>query len=185
VLSETEAENARRAFLVRYPGLAAWMDRSFIQSNRLGFIAIGRLGRVIDASWQHQWQPDGKYIWRLWDGDDAEEDTDEDDTRLRSSLQRRGFLKRTLCCNAPVQGACADSAMLALTWIDAGLIEVGIAGGPVLFVHDEIVLEVPEADTERAGSMLVDCMTRAFATAFPNAPLCGLVEVQIRDAWGK
>jgi DNA polymerase-1 len=186
VLSEPEAETARRAFLARYPGLAAWMDHSFIQSNRLGFIAIGRLGRVIEAPWQHQWQPDGKYVWRLSDADDAEEDIiDEDDTRLRLSSQRRGLLKRTLCCNAPVQGACADSAILALTWIDAVLMEAGIAGGPVLFVHDEIVLEAPEADAERAGSMLVDCMTRAFASTFPNAPLCGLVEVQIRDAWGK
>jgi DNA polymerase I-like protein with 3'-5' exonuclease and polymerase domains len=53
----------------------------------------------------------------------------------------------------------------------------------VLFVHDEIVLEVPEADAERAGALLVDTMTRAFATMFPDAPLTGLVELKIQTAW--
>jgi hypothetical protein len=74
--------------------------------------------------------------------------------------------------------------MMALTWIDAALDAAGIQGGPVLFVHDEIVLEVPAADAERASGLLVDCMTRAFATTFPNAPLTNLVELKIVDAWG-
>ena len=50
-------------------------------------------------------------------------------------------------------------------------------------MHDEIVLEVPEADTGRAGELLVDCMTRAFATVFPNAPLTKLVKLEVREAW--
>jgi DNA polymerase I-like protein with 3'-5' exonuclease and polymerase domains len=182
VLSESEAETARRAFLARYPGLDAWMDRSFVQSNRQGCIAIGRLGRVIEVSWEHQQRPDGRYNWQF--PDDEDDDIDEEGISQRPPLPWRAVLKRTLCCNAPVQGACADAAMLALTWIDAALIEAGIEGGPVLFVHDEIVLEVPEADAERAGAMLVDCMTRAFATTFVNSPLNGLVELQITDAWG-
>jgi hypothetical protein len=181
VLSEDEAETARKAFLARYPALAGWMDTSFTQSNRLGFIAIGRLGRVIEAAWEHQQRLDGKYNWRYLDED--EEDIDEDEAP-QPPLQWQAVLKRTLCCNAPVQGACADAAMLALTFIDAALIKAGIQGGPVLFVHDEIVLEVPEADAERAGALLVDCMMRAFSTTFPNAPLDALVELQITDAWG-
>ncbi|MBV8523207.1 MAG: hypothetical protein JOY71_13970 [Acetobacteraceae bacterium] len=180
VLSESEAEAALRAFLTRYQGLNAWMDHNFIQSNQRGSIAIGQLGRVIEASWEHQHPTDGKYSWPFRDED--EEDIDEEDAQQRQPW--RAVLKRTLTCNAPVQGACADAAMLALTWIDAALIEAGILGGPVLFVHDEIVLEVPEADAERAGSLLVDCMTQAFAITFPNAPLTNLVELKIRDAWG-
>ena len=62
-------------------------------------------------------------------------------------------LKRTLCCNAPIQGACADAAMRALILVDAALFEAGIDGGPVIFIHDEIVLEVPEADAERARTI--------------------------------
>src|SRR6185503_1950030 len=37
---------------------------------------------------------------------------------------------------------------------------------------------------ERAAALLSDCMTRAFAAVFPNAPLNGLVEQKITDAWG-
>ena len=42
--------------------------------------------------------------------------------------------------------------MLALTAIDATLFEAGIEGGPVAAPHDEIVLEVPEADAGRAAA---------------------------------
>jgi len=73
--------------------------------------------------------------------------------------------------------------MLALSWIDAALSEAGITGRPVLFVHDEIALEVPEANAARAGAMLVDCMTRAFVTTFPNTPITGLLELRIQAAW--
>ena len=127
VLSEREAEIARQAFLGRYPSMAAWMDGNFVRSNQSGFIAIGRLGRVIEASWEPQQQIDGKYNRRFPDDDD---DIDEEKTEHRTSLHWRVGLKRTLTCNAPVQGACADAAMLALTWIDARLIEAGISGGP-------------------------------------------------------
>jgi DNA polymerase-1 len=179
VLSEDDAERARQAFLARYPDLAAWMDRSYAQSNQQGAVVAGRLGRVIEVAWERQQRVDGRYNWRFPD----EDDTDDLDEEERPPLPWRSVLKRTLCCNAPVQGACADAAMLALTWTDAALIEVGISGGPVLFVHDEIVLEVREADAVHAGALLVEAMTRAFAATFPNAPLAGLVELRIQAAW--
>ncbi len=74
--------------------------------------------------------------------------------------------------------------MRALILVDAALFEAGIDGGPVIFNHDEIVLEVPEADAERARTILVEGMTRAFAATFPDAPLNGLVETKITTAWG-
>ena len=39
-LSEDDAEAARQAFLARYPDLAAWMDRSYAQSNQQGAISL-------------------------------------------------------------------------------------------------------------------------------------------------
>jgi DNA polymerase-1 len=188
VLSEEDAETARRAFLTRYPNLAAWMDRNHAEANQQGSIAIGSLGRVIEAAWEQPRLPDGRYNWRR--GEEAEDpfagiDDDSDDRAHAVPVLWRPVLKRTLCCNAPVQGACAEAAMLALTKIDAALAEANIAGGPVLFVHDEIVLEVPEADATRASTLLVEAMTQAFAVTFPGAPLNGLVEVKIRNSWGE
>jgi DNA polymerase I-like protein with 3'-5' exonuclease and polymerase domains len=43
VMSLAETEEARRAFLARYPRFGSWMDSNFARSNRLGFIIIGRL----------------------------------------------------------------------------------------------------------------------------------------------
>ena len=61
--------------------------------------------------------------------------------------------------------------MLALARIDADLSAAGIDGGPVAWLRDEIVAEVPEVDAEEARRLLVAAMTDAFAETFPGAPL--------------
>jgi DNA polymerase-1 len=171
LLTGDEAETARRAFLGRYSGLNAWMDHSYTQSNEQGFITIGKLGRVIELSWESPKLPDGPYDYRRGDDPDEQFDTTDDGEEwLVQPVPRRAELKRTLYCNAPIQGACADAAMRALILVDAAMIDAGIDGGPVLFVHDEIVVEVPEADAERARTILIEAMTRTFAETFPDDP---------------
>ena len=91
----------------------------------------------------------------------------------------------TQCLNLPIQGACADAFMLALATIDAALFEAGIEGGPVAAPHDEIVLEVPQADAARAAVLLKEAMTAAFAATFPGAPLRDLVAVKIGRSWAE
>jgi hypothetical protein len=185
LLTGDEAEAARQAFLGRYPDLAAWMDKSYAQSNEQGFITTGKLGRVIEAVWESPKLPDGSYNWHRGDDSDELFDLiDDGEEWLARPHPLRTTLKRTQCCNAPIQGACADAAMRALILVDAALHAAGIDGSPVIFNHDEIVLEVPEADAERACTILVESMTRAFAESFPDAPLDGLVETKIATAWG-
>jgi DNA polymerase-1 len=91
----------------------------------------------------------------------------------------------TTCCNLPVQGACADAAMLALAYVDDRLFDAGIDGGPVAWLHDEIVLEVPEDQPEQAAEILKQAMIDGFAETFPGAPLNGLVEPHIGPNWGE
>jgi DNA polymerase-1 len=91
----------------------------------------------------------------------------------------------TQCLNLPIQGACADAFMLALTMIDAALFEAGIEGGPIAAPHDEVVLEVPQADAGRAAILLKEAMVDAFAATFPGAPLRNLVAVKIGRAWAE
>jgi hypothetical protein len=161
------------------------MDHSYAQSNEQGFITVGKLGRVIEAAWESPKTPDGSYDWHYGDDPDGSFDLSDDSYEwMAGSLPWRATLKRTQCCNAPIQGACADAAMKALILVDAALIEIGTDGGPVIFNHDEIVLEVSEVDAERARTILVESMTRAFAETFPDAPLNGLVETKIATAWG-
>jgi DNA polymerase I-like protein with 3'-5' exonuclease and polymerase domains len=75
--------------------------------------------------------------------------------------------------------------MLALHAIDWMLPAEGIEGWLVAWMHDEILIEVPEADAERASVLLVKAMTDAFAETFPGAPLNGLVEAKIGRSWAE
>ena len=91
----------------------------------------------------------------------------------------------TRACNLPVQGACADASMLALAYVDDRLFEAEIDGGPVAWLHDEIVLEVREDQAERAAAILKQSMIDGFAETFSGAPLNGLVEPHIGANWGE
>jgi DNA polymerase I-like protein with 3'-5' exonuclease and polymerase domains len=186
-LSLAEAEAARQGFLRRYSTYAEWMPRNHTRSNQRGMIVIGRLGRVIEAAWEAKAK--GKRFGGIrWDDDEDHEADDEaaisDDFFYTNSGWTQDALKYTLCCNAPIQGACADASMLALIKVDAALREAGIAGGPVLFVHDEIVLEIGHEDGAAASRILTEGMTAAFAETFPGAPLDDVVSVHIGDSWG-
>jgi DNA polymerase-1 len=94
-------------------------------------------------------------------------------------------LKYTLCCNSPIQGACADATMIALLNVDSALRAAGIAGGPVLCVHDEIVLEVPTDQVMQASEILQTEMRKAFAETFPTASLRGVVECHNGRNWAE
>jgi DNA polymerase I-like protein with 3'-5' exonuclease and polymerase domains len=91
----------------------------------------------------------------------------------------------TRCCNLPVQGACADASMLALSYVDDRLFEAAIDGGPVAWLHDEIVLEVRADQAEQAAEILAQSMIDGFAETFPGAPLNGLVEPHIGANWAE
>ena len=75
--------------------------------------------------------------------------------------------------------------MRCSTYVDDRLFAAGIEGGPVAWLHDEIVLEVREDQAERAAEILKQAMIDGFAETFPGAPLNGLVEPHIGPNWGE
>ena len=75
--------------------------------------------------------------------------------------------------------------MLALAYVDDRLFEAGIEGGPVAWLHDEIVIEVREDQADRAAEILKQAMIDGFAETFPGAPLNGLVDPHIGLNWGE
>jgi DNA polymerase I-like protein with 3'-5' exonuclease and polymerase domains len=186
-LSLDEATSARQTFLRRYATYARWMDTHHTRCTDSGIIHIGRLGRVIEAAWEEKkhgsrHHEDEDDDWS--NGDDLYEGFSDNDYGSNGPGWAYDILKYTLCCNAPVQGSCADASMLALMKTDAALQKAGIEGGPVLFVHDEIVLEVAEKDAEAARKILTDCMVKGFSETFPGAPLVGVVSTGIGPNWG-
>jgi DNA polymerase-1 len=82
--------------------------------------------------------------------------------------------------NTPVQGAGADGAKnaLALLWETR---ERCPSATPVLFVHDEIVIEVDVDEAEMASDWLVDCMTRGMQQFLQKVPV--VVETSIARDW--
>jgi DNA polymerase I-like protein with 3'-5' exonuclease and polymerase domains len=183
-----EALEGRDALFRRYPEHLRWMDRNTKQSRRRGCIEIGRLGRVIEEKWEAPEVSKAAAKRRGAISEDYDDGPDDDDlvdawfSMLSSSEE--SALRYTLCCNAPVQGACADAGMLALIKIDTALRDAEIDGTLAMFIHDEIVIEVVEHQAEQARGILVRCMTEAFAETFPGAPLNGLVSTAVGKTWG-
>jgi DNA polymerase-1 len=65
----------------------------------------------------------------------------------------RGFAERT-AINTPMQGGAADLIKLAMIRIDRQLEEEGWKSRLLLQVHDELVLESPPDEVERAAFMI-------------------------------
>ena len=80
--------------------------------------------------------------------------------------------------NAPMQGSAADIIKRAMLRVDRWLREAGLASRMIMQVHDELVLEVPEAELETITGGICEQMS---AAAELSVPL--LVETGIGDNW--
>jgi hypothetical protein len=159
VLTEDEAHEWLIVFTRSYPDFAKWRYTHSEQCKAQGCIIIGR-GAASGFG----------RIYAL-------------------SQLPAGMSPYTRSCNFPIQGACADASMLALTAIDQMLFDAGIDGGPIAWVHDEILLEVPAGDAERAAKLLERAMVHAFEETFPGSRemglLNGLVDIHIGSNWAE
>ena len=155
VLDFDEAKAWLQAFADTYYGFARWRRDHYRRCEGRRYIVIGR-----DAS---------RGIGRIYP----------------QSRVPEGGSFYTRCCNLPVQGACADASMLALAYVDDRLFDAGIDGGPVAWLHDEIVLEVRDDQAELAAEILKQAMIDGFIETFPGAPINRLVEPHIGMSWAE
>jgi DNA polymerase-1 len=89
----------------------------------------------------------------------------------------RGFAERT-AVNTPLQGTAADLLKIAMLRLDREIRERGLQAKMLLQVHDELVLEVPEAEVETVKAVLKECMENAHALSVPLD-----VEVSVGGNW--
>ena len=89
----------------------------------------------------------------------------------------RSFAERT-AINTPIQGTAADIMKLAMLRVDAALRKSGLSSRVLLQVHDELVLEVKEAEREATAALLQTEMQNAFKL---DVPL--LAEVNYGKDW--
>lgn len=90
----------------------------------------------------------------------------------------RSFSER-VAINAPLQGTAADVIKRAMISLHKRLKVEGVQAKMLLQVHDELVLEAPEAEAETIAAIVREEMQNA---AHLSVPLT--VEVQIGDDWG-
>jgi DNA polymerase-1 len=97
---------------------------------------------------------------------------------IRSSNQGRRQGAERAAINAPMQGTAADLIKLAMIAVDRHLREAGLASRIIMQVHDELVLEVPEAERATIAEVLPRLMNGVAQLAVPL-----LVEVGTGPNW--
>ena len=80
--------------------------------------------------------------------------------RLRQAAERQAM-------NAGIQGLAADIFKVALVRLDSALEKQGFEGRIILQVHDEVILETPEAERDPVSELTVETMAGACQLRVP------------------
>jgi len=87
------------------------------------------------------------------------------DLRARNFQMRAEAERQAM--NTPIQGSAADLIKKAMLDVGRALSEGGFRARLVLQIHDELLLEVPEAEGEQVLRLTRECMEVALALAVP------------------
>ncbi len=83
-----------------------------------------------------------------------------------SSHNVRAFGER-VAMNAPIQGSAADIIKIAMVNVQSRLKKEGLKAKLVLQVHDELIVESPEEESDAAAKILKEEMENAYALSVP------------------
>ena len=92
-------------------------------------------------------------------------------------VQLRNFAERT-ALNSPLQGSAADLIKLAMIAIDARIASEKFEAKMILQVHDELLFEAPEKETEALTDLVRDEMENVYKLAVPL-----VVEIGVGANW--
>jgi DNA polymerase-1 len=81
--------------------------------------------------------------------------------------------------NTPIQGSAADIVKLAMLRVDRRLREEKLGSRMILQIHDELLLEVPEAEADRVEELLREEMESAVELSVPLK-----VSIERGGSWG-
>ena len=95
----------------------------------------------------------------------------------RNANERQGAER--VAVNSPIQGSAADVMKLAMLKVDAALSARFPEAKLLLQVHDELIVEAPEAQAAEVAAAIEEAMAGAYAMSVPLR-----VGVEIADSWG-
>ena len=132
--SRQEAGEFIKHYLERYQGVKEYMERMKALARSQGYVST-LLGR-------RRYLPDIN----------------------NRNFNLRSFAERTAINTpiTPIQGTAADIMKLAMLRVDAALKQSGLSSRVLLQVHDELVLEVKEAEREATAALVQTEMQNAF-----------------------
>ena len=94
-----------------------------------------------------------------------------------SNANMRNFGERA-AMNTPVQGTAADIIKLSMVKVFQALQEGHFAAKLILQVHDELIIEAPEQETEQVCALLKNCMEQVISLSVPL-----VAEVKFGESW--
>ena len=149
-LTLAEAENFVAAYFQRFPGVKNYLDGMRRQAAEQGYVET-LLGR-------RRYFPALKTLT---------------DRNQRQREEREAI-------NAPIQGTAADIMKLAMLRLPAALRQAGLSARMTLQVHDELVLECPQAEAKQAAAVVRSVMENAYPLAVPL-----ITEARLGANWGQ
>ncbi|HUS85591.1 MAG TPA: DNA polymerase, partial [Anaerolineales bacterium] len=138
-LTLAEAENFVTAYFDRFPSVKSYLENIRREVSEKGYVTT-LLGRR-------------RYFPQLLNGASVSE-------MARARANREAI-------NAPIQGTAADIIKLAMLKLPDRLAGTSLAARMLLQVHDELVLECPEAELEQTAAIVQDVMQDAYDLVVP------------------
>lgn len=136
-LTLAESENFVKAYFKKFPGVKAYLDGIRRDAAEKGFVET-LLGRR-------------RYFPLL-------------QSKVNAQVKNR---EEREAINAPIQGTAADIMKLAMLAIPSALKAAGLSANMLLQVHDELVLEVPQAEIEATAKVVQSAMANAYPLSIP------------------
>lgn len=83
-----------------------------------------------------------------------------------TNFMQRSFGER-VAMNTPIQGTAADIIKIAMVNVHRELKNAGLKSKLILQVHDELIIEAPKSEAEKAKEILEECMVKAASLSVP------------------
>jgi DNA polymerase-1 len=149
-LSQEDADRFVQNYFANYPGVKVYMDRTRQQAAKQGYVET-LLGRR-------------RYFPQF-----------QSSRQVHASERARAERE---AINHPIQGSAADIMKIAMIRLHRALEAQRLGARILLQVHDELVLEVPEAEVEATVPVVRAAMEGAFELAAPLK-----VDVKVGPNW--
>jgi DNA polymerase-1 len=140
-LTLAESEDFIKAYFERFPGVRRYLDETRELAKQQGYLETLLKRR--------------RYFPALQSTDSSKQ----------AEIERRAAEREAI--NMPIQGSAADIIKLAMVRLHSELNQRGSRARMILQVHDELVIETPEAEIEKTADLVKEVMESAYPLSIP------------------